>query len=86
MQKPDDSLLLVHEHLVSVYMDLIEFDDEDQYREKLDILKESYFNGVSEVDETVTDNNTSVASGTVMDTYMSSLTRAAKVRDTNKIT
>lgn len=30
MQKPDDSLLLVHEHLVSVYMDLIEFDDEDE--------------------------------------------------------
>ena len=30
MQKPDDSLLLIHEHLVSVYMDLIEFDDEDQ--------------------------------------------------------
>jgi len=30
MQKPDDSLLVVHEHLVSVYMDLIDFEDEDE--------------------------------------------------------
>ena len=37
MQKPDDSLLLVHEHLVSVYMDLIEFDDEDEDEVRTDV-------------------------------------------------
>jgi hypothetical protein len=30
MQKPDDAMLLVHEHLVGVYMDLVEYNDEDE--------------------------------------------------------
>ena len=47
MQKPDDAILLIQEHLISVCMDLVEYGDDDEedvrtdFEELLMILLES---------------------------------------------
>tara|TARA_R110002012_G_scaffold64573_3_gene169726 strand:- start:145 stop:1293 length:1149 start_codon:yes stop_codon:yes gene_type:complete len=64
----------------------IEFDTEDQYREKLDILKESYFNGdtvYSEDDATSSDNP--IVENTHMQSYMSAISKTSKVARENKL-
>ena len=63
----------------------IEFDTEEQYREKLDILKESYFNGVSETDETVTDNSANDNLSSNMQGYMDALGKSVKISKQNKL-
>ena len=64
----------------------IEYDTEDQYREKLDILKESYFNstttGLLEEDS---NSNPVIEATPEMESYVSALSRSAKVQKNNTI-
>jgi len=64
----------------------IEFETEEQYREKLDILKESYFNGdtiYSEDDVSSSDNQ--IVENAHMQSYMSALSKTSKVARENRL-
>ena len=39
MQKPDDGMMLVHDHLVDVYMDLVEVEDADRQEIRQDFVE-----------------------------------------------
>lgn len=39
MRKPDDGLMLIHDHLVEVCMDLVEVDDEDREETRQDFVE-----------------------------------------------
>ena len=60
MQKPDDAILLIQEHLISVCMDLVEYGDDDEedvrtdFEELLMILLESLQLKVSATSKTKT--------------------------------
>lgn len=63
----------------------LEFESTDQYREKLNVLKENYFNkGVTEVDETP-EANENLAEGSSMSRYTAALSYTNKVANSNKI-
>lgn len=39
MQKPNDGMMLIHDHLVDVYMDLVEVEDEDREETRQDFVE-----------------------------------------------
>ena len=39
MRKPDDGMMLIHDHLVEVCMDLVEVDEEDRDETKQDFVE-----------------------------------------------
>ena len=39
MQKPDDGMMFVHDHLVDVYMDLVEVEDADRQEIRQDFVE-----------------------------------------------
>ena len=63
----------------------IEFEDEDQYREKLNILRESYFgeSAVSLNEEDSSNNQIETPAG--MERYMSALSKSAKLSKENRL-
>ena len=64
----------------------IEFENEDQYREKLDILKESYFGGgIDALNEEDDSSNKPIINDSLMQVYADAVGKSAKISRQNKI-